>query len=153
MIDFGINTMGLRTLEDLILRLKRRAAALFSDSTTREQITKLYVTELWDNFKTQGRSVGGWAKLSPGYAAWKRQHYPGRPILVLTGRMRKAATTKEDAYFRKDHTSTEITLGLKMQKGAWHQKGTKRMPARPLFEMNKDFAGRAGEIMLRRLFA
>ena len=44
----------------------------------------------------QGRGAGGrfaggrWAPLSPAYAAWKRRHFPGRTILVRTGRLRES---------------------------------------------------------------
>ena len=33
-----------------------------------------------------------WAELSPRYAAWKEEHYPGMPILTLTGRFRGSMT-------------------------------------------------------------
>lgn len=36
----------------------------------------------------------GWPQLSPAYAEWKEAHFPGLPILVLTGRMKRAATRK-----------------------------------------------------------
>lgn len=40
-------------------------------------------------------SPGGiWPPLSPRYAAWKREHYPGRPILVREGRLRASLTQK-----------------------------------------------------------
>lgn len=36
------------------------------------------------NFETEGSLVGGWAPLSPQYAAWKQRHYPGKTILRRT---------------------------------------------------------------------
>lgn len=38
------------------------------------------------NFEAEGRP-SPWAPLSPDYAEWKAAHYPGQPILQLTGRM------------------------------------------------------------------
>ena len=44
-------------------------------------------------FASQGGwGAGGWADLSPAYDAWKREHYPGRPIGVLRGYLRNAMT-------------------------------------------------------------
>lgn len=49
-----------------------------------------------DQFATEGAHGLGrrWQPLSQAYAAWKEQHYPGRPILVRTGDMRSAALSK-----------------------------------------------------------
>lgn len=43
-------------------------------------------------FATEGaHGLGaGWVQLNPGYEAWKREHYPGAPMLVRTGAMREA---------------------------------------------------------------
>lgn len=43
-------------------------------------------------FATEGGSSGGWAPLTAAYAAWKEQHFPGRPIGVLRGHLRSAMT-------------------------------------------------------------
>lgn len=45
-------------------------------------------------FASEGSAgLGKWAPLSPIYAKWKAIHFPGRPILTRTGRMRAAAKT------------------------------------------------------------
>jgi phage gpG-like protein len=43
------------------------------------------------NFNAQGKPKK-FAKLSKKYKAWKALHYPGRPILVLTGRLKRSLT-------------------------------------------------------------
>jgi len=44
-------------------------------------------------FETEGSfGAGGWAALSPAYAAWKEEHFPGRPIGVLSGALRSGMT-------------------------------------------------------------
>ena len=49
-------------------------------------------------FVTQGASVGApWAPLSPEYAAWKAKRYPGKGILVRTGKMQKSFVTQYGA--------------------------------------------------------
>lgn len=50
-------------------------------------------------FESEGSAELGqrWQRLSPAYAAWKEARYPGRPILVRTGKMRGAATNRAQA--------------------------------------------------------
>ncbi len=75
------------------------------------------------NFEAEGRP-DRWAPLSPKYKAWKENHYPGRPILVLTGEMK--------AGFQ--YEATELTLKIRNVKWYWkvHQTGygPNNLPAR-----------------------
>jgi phage gpG-like protein len=51
-----------------------------------DAIADLVVAENRRNFDTEGgHASGGWAPLSPKYAAWKARHYPGKPILQREG--------------------------------------------------------------------
>jgi hypothetical protein len=45
-----------------------------------------------EQFETEGMHGLGskWTPLNPGYDKWKRQHYPGAPMLVRSGAMREA---------------------------------------------------------------
>ena len=63
-----------------------------------------------------------WKQLSPKYAAWKSEAYPGQPILRATGAMLDASFiyTKGDQFLVK---TTPY--------GAYHQFGTSKMAARP----------------------
>lgn len=63
-----------------------------------------------------------WKRLSPGYAAWKSQKYPGQPILRATGLMQDSAFifTRGNRFLVK---STDY--------GADNQFGVGRQPARP----------------------
>lgn len=78
-----------------------------------------------------------WAPLSDSYAAWKERHYPGRPILVLIGRLRAALTVPNARGAIKQVTANSLILGAHVPvKGGWnlaalHQHGTRKMPARP----------------------
>lgn len=49
------------------------------------QVTKAYTTE-------GATTQGGWPRLSPRYAAWKRKAFPGRKILVRSGETRARFT-------------------------------------------------------------
>jgi phage gpG-like protein len=63
-----------------------------------------------------------WARLTPRYAAWKGERYPGNPILRATGLMQDLAYiyTKGNQFLVK---STHY--------GAYNQFGTSKMAARP----------------------
>ena len=63
-----------------------------------------------------------WASLSPKYAAWKQQRFPGQPTLKASGLM------QESAYI---FTQGNRFLVRSTDYGAYNQFGTKRMPARP----------------------
>lgn len=63
-----------------------------------------------------------WAQLSPGYAKWKNQKYPGQPILRASGLMQELAYI----YTRGDQFLVKST-----HYGAYNQFGTSKMSARP----------------------
>lgn len=81
-------------------------------------------------FNSRGGLTGGWAPLSPRYAAWKAMHYPGKPLLERTypapGSLRWAAQHPEIRLLVRGVVAT-VRNGY----GAYHQDGTGRMPARP----------------------
>lgn len=63
-----------------------------------------------------------WAKLTPRYAEWKAERYPGEPILRATGLM------QDIAYI---HTRGNKFLVKSTRYGRFQQFGTSRMVARP----------------------
>lgn len=82
-----------------------------------------------------GYGSGGWAPLSPSYAAWKAIHYPGKPILERTGALRRALTTRPLGVERIEDEFGEFGVGGSLGSGVdyavYHQQGTPKMPARP----------------------
>jgi len=69
-------------------------------------------------FRTEGKIFGGWAPLSPEYAAWKAQRYPGRGILERTGKMRKS--------FRSTVTSHKMEIWNSVGYFPYHQSNRPR---------------------------
>jgi hypothetical protein len=63
-----------------------------------------------------------WKRLSPRYAAWKAEAFPGEPILRATGAM------LDSAYI---YTRGNKFLVKSTDYGAYNQFGTSKMPARP----------------------
>lgn len=102
-----------------------------------------------DFYQTQGNvfqnegsfeGLSGWPPLSPQYAIWKSNNYAGRPMLVLTGRLRAALTTPGAPGSIKQLDDRNLTLGVDVPVGSYnlarlHQDGTSRMPARPVLRL------------------
>jgi hypothetical protein len=63
-----------------------------------------------------------WAALTPRYAAWKGENFPGEPILRRTGLMQDASYI---------YTKGNVFLVKSTYYGAYNQYGTSIMAARP----------------------
>ena len=92
----------------------------------------------------EGRGVGpqsgSWAALSSKYAAWKERVTPGRPLLVLSGALGAALTESADTNAERTINGDSLTYGTKgVPYATFHQTGTGKMPARPVFDFSADF--------------
>lgn len=99
-------------------------------------------------FETEGAyGSGGWKPLSDnppgkGYASWKAKNYPGRPLLVQSGLM-KESLMGENPYSIEDIQPLQMRLGTQIKYALYHQKGTSKMPARPVIALSPSvIAGR-----------
>jgi phage gpG-like protein len=83
-------------------------------------------------FGTEGSILrsGKWAPLSPRYAAWKARHYPGRTILVRTGKLKASLTQPGAEGAIREVTEDGLEIGTSISYARYHQWGTGRMPAR-----------------------
>ena len=90
------------------------------------------------NFDEEGRHFH-WAPLSARYAAWKARRFgAGLRILERTGTLRRSITTRLEAGALLASTDAPYA--------AFHQYGTRRLPARPfliLTERDKEEAAQA----------
>lgn len=80
---------------------------------------------------------GKYAPLSESYKKWKKKHFPGQPIMVLTGRLRNSITNAGDSIAGNNDRVVEINktsmnFGTKVPYSGFLQYGTKKMPARPI---------------------
>lgn len=84
-----------------------------------------------------GRTVDGirFAPLSPKYKAWKDRHYPGRPILIRTGRLLSAVTGGPGWFHRS--MPKELRIYITVPYSSYLQDGTSKMPQRNFF-LSKD---------------
>lgn len=97
-----------------------------------------------------GYGSGGWKALSPKYRAWKEEHAPGRPTLVFSGLLRKAACnpriviTKDSLTITIDDSGSyqvfskrlgRVVTRHKPATAGFHQTGGGRLPKRPVIEI------------------
>lgn len=88
----------------------------------------------------QGPDAGGWAPLSSRYAAQKAKKFPGRPLLVRRGALRRALTRSGATNSRREYTATTFRFGTAgIPYASFHQTGTGRMPARPPIDLTEAF--------------
>jgi hypothetical protein len=89
------------------------------------------VTEQYD---TQGAHGLGtrWAALSPQYAKWKEQHFPGKPILEATGAMRRSTTSPQAVTV----TSRQLVYEPDDPKAVYHQRGNGHLPQRRIVALS-----------------
>lgn len=94
---------------------------------------KLY-RDIGRNFDTEGQFSDpgtGWAPLSPGYAAWKERHYPGRRILHRTGALETSLTFDgekpgDGGFFEVSRTA--LVFGTRIKYARHHQRPSGRRP-------------------------
>lgn len=68
------------------------------------------------------KGSGQYPPLSPAYAAWKQKTHPGKPILVLSGRLRDSMTTRSGtADSIRQVGKLAMILGTRVPYGIYHQ--------------------------------
>lgn len=131
-----IHTPGAQSVDVGVVSRKLQAiAAAITNWTSfwRDYAFPLIAERTQRNFETEGGFVGGWAPLSPHYAAWKARHYAGRPILQREGTLYRSLQWSQGAagpggIARIENTRAEF--GTSVGYGIFHQRGTRRMPQR-----------------------
>lgn len=151
-LGFDASVLGWTELNALIDRVVKKASEPF-DRETAHQVRDAYIARVENAFRTRGASVGGWRPLSPEYAGWKRNRYPGRPLLIASGEMQQAVTRTNNSQFVFDRKPSRVTLGSNSPLAGYHQAGTDRMPSRPLFVNDRSWGKEVGEIVRDYLFA
>lgn len=134
----SIEVHGLNIVDRELLRFSERTADISPAAAEIEGQLTVYNRR---NFASEGaESAFGrtWPPLSPRYRKWKQKHYPGQPILVRTGALRKSLT--ETPMGVHEVTRTTIRLGSGLPYARYHQTGGPHLPKRPpiaLYEWQK----------------
>jgi len=130
----------LRTEPDtkvLSFALSRFAEYVDDMTTLFEAFDPLFRGAMQKQFASEGGyGSGGWAALSPAYAAWKAEHFPGRPIGVLRGHLRSAMTggSGYSSEIEPHRASYGLAGGPAAEYGQYFDQGG-RGPARPVVRM------------------
>lgn len=99
---------------------------------------EFYAIEV-QQFQSQGAhgASGRWAPLSPAYAKYKAVAFPGQPILRADNLLFESMTSPDalDSIFRMD--AQELTIGTQREGATAHQRGSGRMPARPIISLTE----------------
>jgi hypothetical protein len=97
---------------------------------------KLY-RDIQDNFESRGTladpSGVGWAPLSPAYARWKAKHYPGAPILVRRGDLKRSLTfdgSRPGPEGLFEASRDALVFGTRIRHAKYHQRPTGSRPPR-----------------------
>lgn len=116
-----------RTLDGIVDRVTDASPALeaLGDRLARAE-EQQFATE-------GGYGSGGWAPLSPKYAAWKARHFPGAPVLVRSGDLRDSLTSRPFGIDVVDRLTAVFGTGVEY--AGYHQSGTPKMPARKPMEL------------------
>jgi phage gpG-like protein len=111
--------------------------------------------DAWQIFARRFRAQGpGWQPLSPGYAAWKAAHFPGKPILQASGQLVGQMTGDAGWWHRIGPQRAEF--GVSLDYFAGHQYGdpARHLPARPPVDFSPadldQFAGRVHAYLVRK---
>lgn len=82
------------------------------------------------NFSSSGLPVGGWSPLKAKYASWKSRNFPGTPIMVQSGSLRRDLTTLRGP--ANEINRTRARFGTSIEYAKFHQYGTTRMAKRQI---------------------
>lgn len=78
-------------LKEFNFRLSRFVDSVNDFSSCLRACGELFKRQMVEVFSTEGAAGGGkWKPLTPTYAAWKAEHFPGRPIGVCTSALRNS---------------------------------------------------------------
>lgn len=82
------------------------------------------------NFSASGLPVGGWSPLKAKYSSWKSRNFPGAPIMVQDGSLRRDLTTLRGP--ANEIRRTRATFGTSIEYAKFHQYGTSKMAKRQI---------------------
>ena len=145
MAQLSINVTGNKQVAVALERLRQAVGDDFTEPF-QDVAQDLKEFTQGDVFDSEGSAAGQhWAELSEPYAHLKALQYPGKGLLEATGLLLDSFTSiiQSDSMLFTNTASYAI----------YHQVGTSKMPARPIFQVNEEVAaliGRAFEKHVER---
>lgn len=108
---------------DLLEDVRERAADLRPVfRKAQKELQDIYV----NHFTSRGS--GRWAPLSAEYGSWKSRNFPGRPILVRSGRLFRSI----ERFTISEINKQSAVFGTDVPEAKFHQYGTWSMPKREI---------------------
>ena len=103
-----------------------------------EEIVKLFYQMESQQFESEGaHGSGGWAPLAPSTLEQKlRMGYPSK-MLVRSGKLMLSLTGQASGSV-VEVRPLMLAVGTSIPYGVFHQRGTAKMPARPLIQLSED---------------
>jgi phage gpG-like protein len=139
-------------LVDVALPRFRQQLGDLREFWVRYAAPKLY-RDIERNFEEQGvlSETAGWTPLSPGYAAWKAKHYPGRPLLVRSGALKESLTFDGDGPGPEglfEASRDGLIFGTRIKYARHHQRPTgSRPPMRRILFLMKGASETFGRLL------
>lgn len=150
--NFVVRVYGVDTLIETNEEVKKRANAPFKLTDAGKLLASDFHSHMGQTFKAQGRR-SKWAPLTPAYAAYKSRVRPGRPLLVFDGDLRASLTgNNKRKGWLYNARSRRLVMGSKVPYAQYHQDGTSRMVARPLFILTKGVRERWADIVRDEIY-
>lgn len=96
------------------------------------KVHDIMIALLRQHFRTQGAYAGqAWVPLNPAYAAWKKRHYPGKPILRREDTLFESLVNKSHGRHVWRTGPSFAEYGTSVPWARFHHFGTKRgLPVR-----------------------
>lgn len=132
---------GDAVLERMTVAFERLGEGLSDFSRfTFPKVIEAFEAESRGQFDVEGGGPSGsWAALSPAYAAWKEQNYPGQTILRRTDKLFEALTSSSSPFARREISKDSLDYGtLGVEYASFHQLGTDVLTARPPFDFGSE---------------
>ncbi|HWQ32545.1 MAG TPA: phage virion morphogenesis protein [Blastocatellia bacterium] len=125
--------------------------------TDLRQIWPGVITELRQIVREQyaGQGIGpsgSWPRLARSTEAYKAKHFPGRQILVRTGRAYLSLTSNTADSIVEAGPDT-LSFGTRRQGQRFHQTGTRKMPRRAILDLNETQKTRLMKVIHTRLLS
>ncbi|MCA1589176.1 MAG: hypothetical protein LC734_02055 [Acidobacteria bacterium] len=148
-------TVEVEGINDLVSRFEviRKGTADLRQLGTWDWVQREFYkieVEMFDTAGSAGKS-GQWKPLTPKYHVAKMRKYRGPTrLLIASGKFRKSMTQAGGDAIVEKHPQ-EMTLGSKVSYAGYLQKGTAKMPARPVIDFSPDHEKRLMEPIKTKL--
>lgn len=137
-VKITINVEGEQSVINAFQKVERGILDLRQLGTWKWVASEFYKVEK-AQFGSEGSAgkSGKWQSLTSPYKEIKAKKWGDQPILQASGRLYKSLTANGADSVYED-SNLELTLGSSLPYAGYHQKGTRKMAARPPISLNDE---------------